>query len=426
MAHVQWERLRAAQGHAVRQAVALVGNVFWKLIHPVPDIWDATNVTDFRNDTGPCLSPSGFHVTTLQFPHPTRITISTIKSIHIARSTDHSEPYFLDTQPRHGIRPVSCMFPKVSSVVAKNNQSLILVPHLTSYNPQVKAMAVRWLNDGLSPDESVIADPATYADRGRPFAISHEEREFVLDILEHDPTLYLDELQDHIESMTGARHPIATIHDDLRRCLQLSKKVAITVHPAQSAERRAEYICKIAQIPPEYLVFTDEAGVLKDTHRRKDAWARVGRRSRRIHQTHDAHRVTVTPAVSLDGLLCSVAQAGSVTRLDFEFFLEEVLMPCMSPYPGRNSVLVMDNARIHHGGRVQEICEANHVVLIFLSPYSPDFNLIEKVFSVLKSRLKRAQILTGTWEDADIIKDFLPTFVCPDLMRALFSSSGYV
>ncbi|KNE95510.1 hypothetical protein PSTG_11223 [Puccinia striiformis f. sp. tritici PST-78] len=171
-----------------------------------------------------------------------------------------------------------------------------------------------------------------------------------------------------------------------------------------------------ACIPPEYLVFTDEAGISKDTHRRKDAWARVGRRSRRILRTHDTRRVTVIPAVSLDGLVCSVAQPGSITRLDFEFFLEEVLIPCMSPYPGRNSVLVMDNARIHHGGRIQEICEANQIVLIYLSPYSPDFNPIEKVFSVLKSRLKRAQILTGTWEDAEIIKDFLPTFVCPDLM----------
>ncbi|KAI7964637.1 hypothetical protein MJO29_002735 [Puccinia striiformis f. sp. tritici] len=319
------------------------------------------------------------------------------------------------------------------------------------YDPQVKAMAVRWLNDGLSHDEvnarlnvtihertlrrwldffdrtnSVIADPATYTDRGRPFAISHEEQEFMLDILDHDPTLYLDELQDHIESMTRTHHAIATIHDDLRRRLQLSKKVALTVHPAQSAQRRAEFICEITQIPPEYLVFTDEAGISKDTHRQKDAWACVGCRSRRILRTHDAWRVTVIPAVSLDGLVCSVAQLGSITRLDFEFFLEEVLIPCMSPYPVRNSVLVMDNARIHHGGRIQEICEANQIVLIYLSPYSPDFNPIEKVFSVLKSQLKRVQILTGTWEDTEIIKDFLPTFVCPDLMQALFSSSGYL
>ncbi|KAI7942654.1 hypothetical protein MJO28_012681 [Puccinia striiformis f. sp. tritici] len=212
----------------------------------------------------------------------------------------------------------------------------------------------RWL-DLFNHTRSVIADPASYADRGRSLAISHEEREFMLDVLKHDPTLYLDELQDHVEAMTGSRHPIATIHNDLCRRLQLSKKVAITT----------------------------KQGFLK-THM-GSCWLP----SRRIPRTHDAQRVSVMPAVSLNGRICSIAQPGSVSRLAFEFFLEEVLMPCMSPYPSQNSVLVMDNARIHHGGRV---------------------------FSILKSRLKRARILTGGWEDAEIIKDFLPSFVNPDLM----------
>ncbi|KAI7954409.1 hypothetical protein MJO28_004809 [Puccinia striiformis f. sp. tritici] len=136
-------------------------------------------------------------------------------------------------------------------------------------------------------------------------------------------------------------------------------------------------------------------------------------------------RVNVLPAVSLDGIVCSIAQAGSITRLDMEYFVEQVLMPCMNPYPGPSSVLVMENARIHHGGRIQEICDQHRVRLLYLPPYSPDFNPIEKVFSVLKSRLKRAQILTGTWEDAEIIKAFLPSFVTPHLMRSLFSGSGY-
>ena len=112
-------------------------------------------------------------------------------------------------------------------------------------------------------------------------------------------------------------------------------------------------------------------------------------------------------------------------RVDMEYFIEEVLVPQMNPFPGRNSILVMDNARIHHGGRTSEICEAANILLIYLPPYSPDFNPIEKVFSVLKSQIKRHQILTGTAANAEIIKDFLPTFVTPALMRSLFVGSGY-
>ncbi|KAI7949928.1 hypothetical protein MJO28_008749 [Puccinia striiformis f. sp. tritici] len=330
-----------------------------------------------------------------------------------------------------------------------------LPPTLTSkpwflYEPQMKALVVRWLIDGQNPDDinaqisytihpktmsrwlslfnrthSVIVDPSTYGDRGRPLAISTEEREFLLDVLEHEPTLYLDEIQSFLESMTGVRYPTSTIHDDLHNRLQLTKKVANTVHPAQSALRRANYTCQVAQIPSSYLVFIDEAGVSKDTHRRNKGWAKKGKRTRRIHRTHDAIHINLLPAVCLDGLLCSIAQSGSIVRLDLEYFIEEVLIPCMNPFPGPNSVLIMDNAQIHHGGRIQQICNDNQIVLLYLPPYSPDFNPIEKVFSVLKSRLKRAQILTGTLDDAEIIKRFLPTFVTPQLMRALFSSCGY-
>ena len=97
----------------------------------------------------------------------------------------------------------------------------------------------------------------------------------------------------------------------------------------------------------------------------------------------------------------------------------------MNSFPGPNSVLVLDNAPVHHGGRIAQLCASAEVLLIYLPPYSPDLNPIEKVFSVLKSQLKRHQILTGTSADAELIKDFLPSFITPALMTSLFLGSGY-
>lgn len=88
-------------------------------------------------------------------------------------------------------------------------------------------------------------------------------------------------------------------------------------------------------------------------------------------------------------------------------------------------MIVLDNAPVHHGGRIAEICANAQVLLIYLPPYSPDLNPIEKVFSVLKSHLKRYHILTGTSADPGLIKDFLPTFITPQLMHSLFVGSGY-
>jgi transposase len=96
----------------------------------------------------------------------------------------------------------------------------------------------------------------------------------------------------------------------------------------------------------------------------------------------------------------------------------------MNPFPGRNSIIVLDNATVHHGGRLMEICDAANV-LIYLPPYSPDLNPIEKVFSVLKSQIKRHHLLTSTDNNPDIIEAHMETMVTPCLMRNLFLGSGY-
>src|SRR5215469_6939733 len=61
----------------------------------------------------------------------------------------------------------------------------------------------------------------------------------------------------------------------------------------------------------------------------------------------------------------------------------------MSPYPGERSVLVMDNASIHHNEELVELIESGGAKVVFLPPYSPDFNPIEEAFSAIKAWLCR-------------------------------------
>jgi transposase len=100
-------------------------------------------------------------------------------------------------------------------------------------------------------------------------------------------------------------------------------------------------------------------------------------------------------------------------------------MPLMNSFPGPNSILVMDNAPIHHGGRIEQICVAAGVLLFYLPPYSPDMNPIEKFFSVLKSQLKCREILTGGAEDWVLIKRLVYKLGTPCLIRRLYLGSGY-
>lgn len=82
----------------------------------------------------------------------------------------------------------------------------------------------------------------------------------------------------------------------------------------------------------------------------------------------------------------------------------------MNPFPGKNSVLIMDNAIIHKSPELREMVEAKYVSFSFkwhplmrhaqsvfargvrleyLPPYSPDFNPIEEAFSCVKAWIRR-------------------------------------
>jgi transposase len=72
-------------------------------------------------------------------------------------------------------------------------------------------------------------------------------------------------------------------------------------------------------------------------------------------------------------------------------FIKGTLIPNMLPYDGLNptSIVVMDNCSIHHVSEVQCLLEDAGIVVIYLPPYSPDFNPIETAFSYVKQYLKK-------------------------------------
>ena len=70
--------------------------------------------------------------------------------------------------------------------------------------------------------------------------------------------------------------------------------------------------------------------------------------------------------------------------------LEHVLAPNLEP--GR--LVVMDNLCAHKGARVKQIIEGRGCGLLYLPPYSPDFNPIEQAFSKLKELIRKAEART--------------------------------
>lgn len=84
-------------------------------------------------------------------------------------------------------------------------------------------------------------------------------------------------------------------------------------------------------------------------------------------------------------LLAPFTVEGACNRLVFETWLENCLVPVLEP----GQVVIVDNATFHKGGHIKQLIEQAGAQLLYLPPYSPDFNKIENCWSWLKSRIRK-------------------------------------
>ena len=96
----------------------------------------------------------------------------------------------------------------------------------------------------------------------------------------------------------------------------------------------------------------------------------------------------------------------------FYNFVERNLLPHLLPFNGvnRRSVVILDNASIHHVVEVEALIEETGAIVIYLPPYSPDFNPIEECFSKIKSFLKANSPLIQISSDSEMEDIILASF----------------
>lgn len=138
-----------------------------------------------------------------------------------------------------------------------------------------------------------------------------------------------------------------------------------------------------------------------------------------------AKRYSLLPAIGVKGVLAVKVKEGNIKRVNFEKFLKYSLLPRMQPYPAPNSVLILDNAQIHHGGRIAKLCRDARVMLRYLPPYCPNLNPIETGFSVLKSSFRRTQSLQHVGDIKTELIDRTCDIFIHDLLKPLYSYCGY-
>lgn len=129
--------------------------------------------------------------------------------------------------------------------------------------------------------------------------------------------------------------------------------------------------------------------------------------------------LTVLGAMSLRGLIATMTIEAATDREIFLTYLEQVLCPKLA----QGDVVVMDNLSSHKVKGVRERIEAKGAKLIYLPPYSPDLNPIEKAWAKLKLLLRTAKARTREALD-QAIAELLPQ-ITPDNAHAWFKHAGF-
>ena len=83
--------------------------------------------------------------------------------------------------------------------------------------------------------------------------------------------------------------------------------------------------------------------------------------------------------------------SGTIDQIEFVKYFRRCIYPLLGNFllGQENSIVILDNASVHFHPEIQKMCDEKKAYLLFLSPYSPDFNPIEKMFHIYKSALRR-------------------------------------
>jgi transposase len=168
-------------------------------------------------------------------------------------------------------------------------------------------------------------------------------------------------------------------------------------------------------LDPARLVFIDETWASTNMARLRGRAPRGERLRSAVPHGH-WKTTTFVAGLRLSGLVAPMVLDGPINRDAFQAYVDQVLVPELSP----GDVVVMDNLSSHKGPAVRHAIEAAGATLLYLPPYSPDFNPIENAFAKLKALLRKAaeRTVDALWTAIGRLVDAFTPPECANFFRA--------
>jgi len=184
-------------------------------------------------------------------------------------------------------------------------------------------------------------------------------------------------------------------------------------------QARRDWCALQANFDPAKLVFLDETWASTNMARR---YGRSPRGERCVASLPYGHWKTTTFIAGLrhDSVTAPMVLDGAMDGAAFLAYVQTFLCPTLQ----LGDIVIADNLSSHKVAGVRDAIEAAGATILYLPPYSPDFNPIEKLFAKLKALLRKAAARTvdALWNQIGTLLDTISPTEC----RNYFASSGYV
>lgn len=209
--------------------------------------------------------------------------------------------------------------------------------------------------------------------------------------LEQQPDMFVTtELTDVMRALTG-RHSLhsSTVWRAVRALNLTRKKIEHNAFQ-RDEHQRAEWRALVELHVQMYghhrdWFFLDESGFGAFIHRRTYGYAKRGMPAILKEPFYNCGNMSMLSCVGLAGIVLQHFVRGAFDADLFLSFMRELVLQLPV-----DSMLVMDNCRIHHTHikMLRELFALKNIAILFLPPYSPDMNPIEKFFGSVKAELR--------------------------------------
>jgi transposase len=182
--------------------------------------------------------------------------------------------------------------------------------------------------------------------------------------------------------------------------------------------KRSQFRKEVNELDVKHFKFLDESGINIDLTRLYGRAAPGERVVDSVPQPSGPQTTTLA-VIGWNGITAPQVLSGSVNGSVFYGYIEQCVLPTLQS----GDILFMDNLPAHKVAGLEDLVRSHGARLIYLPPYSPDFNPIELAWSKVKSILRRLKARTFS-DLIDALKEALQAITTQDI-HAWFAHCGY-